>query len=37
MVQDRFVRVEQAIGEALPPGQDGTIRELCARLRVRAY
>ena len=37
MVQDRFVRVEQAIGEALPPGQDGTIRELCARLRVRDY
>lgn len=37
MVQDRFGRVERAIGEALPTGQDGPIRDLCARLRVRAY
>ena len=37
MVQDRFARLEQAVGEALPAGQDGPIRELCARLRVRDY
>jgi geranylgeranyl diphosphate synthase, type I len=37
MVQDRFARVEQAIREALPVGQDGPIRELCARLRVRDH
>jgi geranylgeranyl diphosphate synthase type I len=37
MVQARFARLEQAIDEALPTGQDGPIRELCARLRVRDY
>lgn len=37
MVQERFARLEQAVGEALPPGQDGAVRELCARLRVRDY
>ena len=37
MVQERFERVAQAVGEALPPGQAGTIRELLARLRVRDY
>ena len=35
MVEDRFARLEQAVGEALPSGRDGAIRELCARLRVR--
>jgi hypothetical protein len=35
MVEDRFGRLDRAVGEALPTGQDGTIRELCARLRVR--
>jgi geranylgeranyl diphosphate synthase type I len=37
MVQDRFARVDRAIGAALAPGQDGPIRELCAWLRVRDY
>jgi geranylgeranyl diphosphate synthase type I len=37
MVQDRFARVEQAVGAALPAGRDGDVRELCARLRVRDY
>jgi len=37
MVQERFGRLEQAVGQALPPGQDSAIRELCARLRVRDY
>jgi geranylgeranyl diphosphate synthase type I len=35
MVQERFSRLDRAVGEALPAGQDGSIRELCARLRVR--
>jgi geranylgeranyl diphosphate synthase type I len=35
MVSDRFARVEQAVGAALPSGRDGPIRELCARLRAR--
>jgi hypothetical protein len=37
MVQDRFARLERAVGEALPAGQDGPVRELCAWLRVRDY
>jgi geranylgeranyl diphosphate synthase type I len=37
MVQDAFTRVEQAVEAALPAGQDGSIRELLARLRVRDY
>jgi geranylgeranyl diphosphate synthase type I len=37
MVQGRFATLQQAIGNALPPGQDGPIRDLCARLRVRDY
>jgi len=37
LVQSRFARVEQAVGAALPPGQDGAVRELVARLRVRDY
>lgn len=37
MVQDRFARLEQAVGDALPAGRDGPIRELCDRLRVRDY
>ena len=37
MVEARFARLDHAVGEALPPGQDGSIRELCARLRVRDY
>ena len=35
MVEDRFARLDAAVSAALPPGQDGPIRELCARLRVR--
>ena len=35
MVQERFSRLDRAVGAALPAGQDGSIRELCARLRVR--
>ena len=37
MVQDRFARLERAVGEALPAGQDGPVRDLCARLRIRDY
>jgi hypothetical protein len=37
MVQEGFGRVEQAVEMALPAGQDGPIRELLARLRVRDY
>ena len=37
MVQDRFARLDRAVGDALPAGQNGAIRELCARLRVRDY
>jgi geranylgeranyl diphosphate synthase type I len=37
MVQAGFGRVEQAVEMALPAGQDGPIRELLARLRVRDY
>ena len=37
LVRSRFARVEQAVGAALPPGQDGAVRELVARLRVRDY
>lgn len=37
MVQDGFARVERAVDEALPTGQDGQVRELLARLRVRDY
>ena len=35
LVQERFGRLEKAVGDALPAGQDGPIRELCTRLRVR--
>jgi geranylgeranyl diphosphate synthase, type I len=37
MVQERFARLDRAVAEALPSGQDGAVRELCARLRVRDY
>jgi geranylgeranyl diphosphate synthase type I len=37
LVHEHFGRVERAVDEALPPGQDGPIRELLARLRVRDY
>ena len=37
MVEERFGRLDRAVSEALPSGQDGAIRELCARLRVRDY
>ena len=37
MVAERFDRAEQLIGEALPAGQDGPIRELFSKLRVRNY
>jgi hypothetical protein len=37
MVQERFAMLDRAVGEALPAGRDGSIRELCARLRVRDY
>jgi geranylgeranyl diphosphate synthase type I len=37
MVAKRFDRAEQLLGEALPPGQDGPIRELFSKLRVRDY
>jgi geranylgeranyl diphosphate synthase type I len=37
LVSERFRRVEQAVGAALPAGRDGPIRELVARLQVRDY
>jgi geranylgeranyl diphosphate synthase type I len=37
MVRTRFERLDAAVGAALPPGQDGPIRDLCGRLRVRDY
>jgi len=37
MVHAHFESLDRAIGEALPPGQDGPIRALCARLRVRDF
>jgi hypothetical protein len=37
LVQARFERLDAAVGAALPPRQDGPIRDLCARLRVRDY
>jgi len=37
MVQEGFGRVEQAVDAALPAGQDGAVRELLTRLRVRDY
>jgi geranylgeranyl diphosphate synthase type I len=37
MVEERFGRLERAVDAALPNSADGSIRELCARLRVRDY
>jgi geranylgeranyl diphosphate synthase type I len=37
LVQTHFARVERAVDDALPTGQDGPVRELLARLRVRDY
>jgi geranylgeranyl diphosphate synthase type I len=37
MANARFDRAERLIGESLPAGQDGPIRELFAKLRVRDY
>ncbi|MCC7368866.1 MAG: polyprenyl synthetase family protein [Chloroflexi bacterium] len=37
MVHERFDRAERLLGEAVPAGQDGPMRELFAKLRVRDY
>jgi len=37
MVEERFGRLERAVDAALPASADGSIRQLCARLRVRDY
>jgi hypothetical protein len=37
LVDERFETLEQLVREALPPGREGLLVDLCHRLRVRDY